>query len=338
MAEISVIMPAYNTEKYIRQSIESILNQTYEDFELIVVDDGSTDDTLNIIENYKNQDSRVKLIKQQNEFAGVARNNGLKIAEGKYVMFLDSDDFFESDMLSGMYNQITKNAADICVCTASEYDEQTKVKKEIEEYLDVKYIPNGIFCALDCTQTIFKFTCDAPWNKMYRKAFLEEVNLEFQQVKRANDTKFVNMSLVLADRITILPVAYINYRINHGGNLQSSYADRPYTFYDTMMAFKEELIQRGIYETYEKAYVNKALSIAISGLERMQTYESFKDVFNKMKDGMLEELGVLGHEAEYFFNEYDYNQLQKIMKSSAFVMYNERKIAKKIADKANKKG
>ena len=90
---ISVIIPVYNTEKYINKCINSVLNQTLSNIEIIVVDDGSTDHSCEIIEQYKIKDNRIKIIRQKNLYAGVARNNGLKNAIGEYVYFLDSDDF-----------------------------------------------------------------------------------------------------------------------------------------------------------------------------------------------------------------------------------------------------
>ena len=98
MPKVSVVIPCYNVEKYIRQCIESLLHQTLSDFEIICVDDGSTDETVNIIKEYVAEDDRVILIEQKNQYAGVARNNGLEAASGEYVIFLDSDDFFAEEI------------------------------------------------------------------------------------------------------------------------------------------------------------------------------------------------------------------------------------------------
>lgn len=91
--KVSVIIPVYNSAQYLTKCIESMLNQTLKEIEIICVDDGSTDESLAIIKNYKKLDSRIKILTQENKYAGVARNNGMRIAKGEYLFFLDSDDF-----------------------------------------------------------------------------------------------------------------------------------------------------------------------------------------------------------------------------------------------------
>ena len=113
--KVSVILPVYNVEKYIRQCLDSIVNQTLKDIQIICVDDGSTDSSPEIIEEYARKDSRVIAIHQENGGAGAARNNGLRHAAGKYLSFLDSDDFFELNMLEEAYNCAEQYGADFVV-------------------------------------------------------------------------------------------------------------------------------------------------------------------------------------------------------------------------------
>ena len=126
--KVSVIMPVFNVEKYLRQCLDSLLNQSLTEFEIICVDDGSTDSSLEILHEYQQKDHRVKVLTQQNKFAGVARNNGLKVAQGEYVFFLDSDDFFEKDMFMEVYNQGKKTDADIVIFDGNINISQTIVK------------------------------------------------------------------------------------------------------------------------------------------------------------------------------------------------------------------
>ena len=113
--KVSVILPVYNVEKYLKQCMDSIVNQTLKDIEIICVDDGSTDASLSILKEYEKEDDRVKVICQQNAGAGAARNNGLSIATGEYLSFLDSDDFFSLDMLEKSYAEAKKEDADLIV-------------------------------------------------------------------------------------------------------------------------------------------------------------------------------------------------------------------------------
>ena len=110
MVKISVILPVYNGSKYIKKSIESVLNQTFHDFELIIVNDGSCDNTLDIITSFN--DKRIKIINQSNQGPGGARNNALKIAKGNYIMFLDSDDWYSTDALEIAYENAYKKNTD----------------------------------------------------------------------------------------------------------------------------------------------------------------------------------------------------------------------------------
>ena len=96
--KFSIIIPVYNVEKFLRESLDSIVAQTFKDFEVICVNDGSTDNSLEILKEYANNDSRIKVISQENQGQGVARNNAIDIAQGKYLLFVDPDDFIESNM------------------------------------------------------------------------------------------------------------------------------------------------------------------------------------------------------------------------------------------------
>ncbi|MDR0518799.1 MAG: glycosyltransferase, partial [Clostridiales Family XIII bacterium] len=119
---ISVIVPVYNAERYLDRFFAAVLGQTFADFELICVDDGSTDGSPCLLEKYAQADSRVRVITQENRGAGAARNTGMDAASGSFYIFLDSDDFAEKRMLAKMHEAITAANADICVCKSDSYD------------------------------------------------------------------------------------------------------------------------------------------------------------------------------------------------------------------------
>ena len=108
--KISIIIPCYNIEKYLNKCLMSLFDQTFKDFEIICIDDGSSDDTLNILNKYAKEHSNLRVITQTNQYAGVARNNGMKYAKGEYLLFLDGDDFFELNMLEKLYNKVLPNS------------------------------------------------------------------------------------------------------------------------------------------------------------------------------------------------------------------------------------
>lgn len=122
--KVSVIIPVYNTEEYIEECIESVLNQTFQDFEIICVDDGSTDRSADIIQGYCTRDKRIALHKQKNSFSGVARNTGVSLAKGKYIQFLDSDDFLENNALEMTVKKAEETSADVVVFNGFRYNTQ----------------------------------------------------------------------------------------------------------------------------------------------------------------------------------------------------------------------
>jgi len=115
MIKVSVIVPVYNCENYLSEMLDSILNQSMKEIEVICVDDGSTDGSAQILKEYADKDARVTVLTQENAGAGIARNAGIKIAQGKYLSILDSDDWFEPDMLEKAYQKCEQDRADLCV-------------------------------------------------------------------------------------------------------------------------------------------------------------------------------------------------------------------------------
>ena len=174
MSKISVIVPVYNVEKYIFQCVDSILNQTYRNIEIIIVDDGSTDKSSKICDEYQLKDSRVRVIHQKNKGLGGARNTGLKFATGEYVLFLDSDDWLECDALEIMINKIQNSRADIVIGGINLYIEETQEIKNgwIKDFSD----RTGVY-SINNDNFIETFT--PAWARLYRKSFLDNNNLKF---------------------------------------------------------------------------------------------------------------------------------------------------------------
>ena len=173
MPKISVIIPAYNDERYISRCLDSFICQTFSDMEIIVVDDGSTDSTPNILEDYCKKDSRIKIITQRNQKQGAARNNALKIASSDFIMFADSDDWVDLDYCEKAYNTIIKYDADIALTSAVRIKNNGKFKT----YYDFK---EEIFC--DNFQDIIKIA-KVPgywqvWGKLFKKSLLDGIFCE----------------------------------------------------------------------------------------------------------------------------------------------------------------
>lgn len=116
MCKVSIIIPIYNTQKYLYKCLQSVINQTLKDIEIILVNDGSIDESLEICMEYEKKDKRIKVIDKNNEGVSIARNIGIENSNGEYICFVDSDDYIDKDMLNNMYNSILDNEADLCIC------------------------------------------------------------------------------------------------------------------------------------------------------------------------------------------------------------------------------
>ena len=160
MPDISIIVPVYNVEQYIHRCVDSILAQTFADFELILIDDGSPDNCGMICDEYAKKDIRVKVVHQKNKGVSVARNIGTKLAEGDFITYIDSDDWIERNFLECMYGTVKKYHSDICV--VSTYDEDVALKENKIEELDFRQ-------AIIHFMKLNNYKIKAPWGKLVRR-------------------------------------------------------------------------------------------------------------------------------------------------------------------------
>ena len=221
MPIVSVIIPSYNAADYIAQTLESVLAQTLTDIEVIVVDDGSTDNTRNIVADFANKDPRLTLVEQANQFAGVARNNGMSKARGKYLYFLDADDYVESNALEELVNAIEQHGADIAIAKSEGFDNTTGDTWTIDGALNGVDFDRPIAHAEYCDR-LFQSFIGWPWDKLFRKEFIDKTALTFQPLRTTNDALFVFCALALADTIVCLDSVLFHHRTNNKNSLEGS--------------------------------------------------------------------------------------------------------------------
>ena len=191
--KVSVIVPFYNSEEYLEQCLKSILDQTLFSFELILIDDGSTDQSLNICIKYAQRDSRIQIYKQSHKGPGPARNLGIKLANGKYLSFLDSDDFFEPNMLEKLYHCAERTNAETIFYWYSKFDnfKQNNITIIPNRYL--KRIPhNRPFNPLNHSDILFQLSGSEAWKYFFRTDLIHQYNLKFAQTTCGEDIpKFI---------------------------------------------------------------------------------------------------------------------------------------------------
>lgn len=325
MVKVSVIVPVYNVQQYLEQCLNSILNQTLKDIEVICVDDGSTDDSLNILKRFAENDSRVRVLNQKNSYAGAARNKGMDEATGKYLVFLDSDDFFENDMLRAMYDKSEEDGAEVCLCTGRIFDEVSQTFREASHFLNMKYIPEKTpFSSDDISQRIFNIVSPAPWTKMFKRDFVVSNRIRFQHIKKTNDLFFVYTSLACAKAITYVNQPFANYRIGNGSSLQGATQNLSLDFYTALHGLKNELIARGIFIKFEKSFVNRAFETCLYCLDRAGSKENYIIIAENLKNSYLFRLNILGHSRGYFYIKKDFEFLLKLLTESPEKLWQEK--------------
>ena len=283
--KVSVIVPTYNEKKYIRETAGYILNQTFKDIEVIFVDDGSDDGTEEILEEIKASDDRVRVIHQQNQYAGVARNNGLKEAEGDYVVFLDSDDIFSTDMLQEMYEKIVEDEADICFCGAYNKDAESGAEIDTDSYLKEDLKPDHTpFTHEDIDKYLYNFSANIVWNKMYRKQFIIDNNLQFQPLCHVNDIYFVMMSYYYAKVFTYVNKAFVGYRFDNSDSLTNNASKNPLGIYDAYYSVYEALQKEDGFERVSQSFYNKTIRGFFYELTKHNDFNSYEKVYNVLKN------------------------------------------------------
>lgn len=286
--EVTVVVPVYNTERYLKECIESLIHQTLSNVEFIFVDDGSTDRSVNIIEEYQKKDQRIQLIKQENQYAGVARNNGMKAAKGKYIIFLDSDDFFELDMLEEAFCYAEQNQAEI---TTFDYYLLNNLDGCIQKAKEAGF-PTGVFSMRDVGESFFDSYISAPWNKLFLRSFIEENGLSYQALRKCNDVYFTHMAAYIANRIVYLKKGLVYYRINNQDSLQGNMNKDRSIFVDFEKVIKKELSDRNIFTDIYKLAFYRQLKNQIHFYGSMDGAEigSYKDYFFRLKEELVPEL------------------------------------------------
>ena len=197
--DISIIVPIYNAEKYLNDCIESLLNQTKKELEFILINDGSTDSSEKIIKKYK--DERIKYYKKKNEGIGKTRNFGIFKATAKYIMFLDSDDYLESNACKELYQKAEKEKLDLVICNFYRVENGHK---------DVVKIPEFKNTTLRETPNLLLKVNLAPWNKLYKKDLLKQNKIKFVEDLKYEDAPFVVEAMDKAEKI-----GYINKELNY---------------------------------------------------------------------------------------------------------------------------
>lgn len=246
---ISVIIPVYNCEKYIFGMLESLWKQTYRNFEVICVNDGSTDNTLEILNKQQKQHPELRIITIENSGPSVARNIGIKEAKGEYICFIDADDFIDDCYLKSLYDTIIKYNTDISVCYVQRVFENRPfwIEKKFP-YIQNKYMESPT--SIEENKEVLINLLNAPFAKLIRRDFLVENKIQFIKGKIAQDFLFTKTMLLYGATVSLCPEVNYHYLVRRG-SITTSRLDKAYDLADVYDALID--LSRNL-DKFEKYY------------------------------------------------------------------------------------
>lgn len=227
MPIISVIIPVYNAEKSLDTCLQSIVEQSVGDLEIICVDDGSTDGSYEKLVGWRKKDGRIKVLRQENKGGGAAGNLGLAKAAGEYIHFLDSDDSLQPKAYEHMYNKIRNTKADICFCQYYYVDGTTGKKSKSNIFYRCPEIAREESFWIKGNENVFFYSDVVPWNKLYRHQFLKEKKLFFDSVKSGDDRWFYFAMLAENPLVCLVDAPLVNYMVDYNNESQSNLNNEP---------------------------------------------------------------------------------------------------------------
>ena len=228
MPKVSIIIPFNNVEKYIEQCLDSVLCQTLQDIEVILVNDASTDSTRDIVQRYVQKDSRIRLIDlEKRSGQGFARNRAIESAQGDYIGFVDSDDFVDNSLFEKLYNNAVSNDTDITMCQVKQYDDTTSKYVDSDYYslTVLEEFENRVFSAEDTKEKILNINV-ALWNKIYKREYLLNTGEKFPEGYIYEDLPFFFGSYLPAKRLSVVWEYLYFYRINRKNSTMSQFNNK----------------------------------------------------------------------------------------------------------------
>lgn len=222
---ITIVVPIFNVSSYLSSCIDSLLSQPFRYIEIILVDDGSTDESPAICDEYASKDSRIKVFHEAHSGVAHSRQLGLEQAEGKYILYLDADDQVQSDMISKMYQQAEAQQADVVICDYLELThEGVFYRKQVPSALDGITVLNDILRGK---------LYGALWNKLMKREWLVETKAKFpQELSMREDLLFLSQCLPFAKKIAYIPKAYYGYERRNAFALTNNYVDDSPSYYN----------------------------------------------------------------------------------------------------------
>ena len=270
--KISVILPVYNVYKYIERCINSLINQTYENIEICIVDDGSSDGSEVICDNYSLEDNRIKVYHQQNSGPSIARNKGLEMATGDYIFFMDSDDYLNLNTFSFLLKELEDKSADISCCAARIVNEKGEEKPYLEEK---EYILNTEEALEHC---MFRNTIGTVvWAKLYKRSVFQDVI--FPEYKNAED-EYVVYRLVANSNKVVYTGKYLYSLFVHSDSLGGTGKNTVCMWYFEAWCQREQFLREKGYKRLADMTMEKIIQVLYEKRNDISNVEALNNCLN----------------------------------------------------------
>ncbi|MBO6181881.1 glycosyltransferase [bacterium] len=308
MVKVSIIIPIYNVEEYLANCLNSVINQTLQNIEIICINDGSTDKSFEILENFAKCDSRIKIINQSNVGQGIARNIAIQSAQGEYIGFVDPDDWINKNMFETLYNTAKKYNCDMVEESFVIHNEPRKYIKVQKNKLNLPEKKN--FNSQSIENYIFSAKL-AVWNKLYKTEFIKQNNIKFMHCSRGEDIIFTVLSRALANNIIYINNADYHYRIKDKYAISPNDRLVPQNYTEFYEIFKDILIQHNIFEQIKSDFYSWVINCY---------YDTFRELDRNAKKIFLKEVQLFLPKTQ--FCEFKRKIFIKTFFNNMFSVYN----------------
>ena len=311
----SIVIPCYNAEKYLAATLDSALAQTMGDFEVVCVNNNSTDATPQILANYAARDPRIKVLDQADPGEGPAREAGRAAAQGEWLYFLDADDLMLPDLLQKAIARGQNTGADLVVFKTFTYSDGIGETIPIQWSFQTDWLPSDdvAFDPHQHPQRILNSFQNWVHNKLFRRSFVDAHGLTFQHVHRTADLLFTCTALTEATRIALLPEPLHKYRILNANSAMATSDSFPLDFYDAFVALRERLETDGTWDLYHDSFVNWAILSVISNVETARSLAGFKTIVGKIRQEGGTRLDITSFPAVKCDDEWRYQRMRDIL-------------------------
>ena len=313
MINITIVVPIYNAEKYLDRCMQSILNQSFKNFEVILVDDGSNDGSKIICEKYKAIDKRVILLSKKNGGVSSARNSGIDLASGELIMFVDPDDYLEKDMLKRMYDIYEKYKCDVVIC-----DFETNSRKRC----NITCTPNKLIYRNDMMDDILLDVLKGEnetycWNKLYKMSLIKNNKIYFENYNIWEDAIFNYRVYMNCSKVYYLPEKLYNYMVNSTG-LSSKYSKDKFDAANRMLDLKLSIVDtysiepKLILDEIYKCFIFDSIASIIQEYENKSKEERISIYQNILRSKNI--YNAFNYKKQYIIRPYIYGNIEKNMR------------------------